>query len=337
MSITVRKADLHEDRLELIRFCQENLPGRPDVRRFEWLYLDNPFGTALTLIASDSAGRMIGIASAFPRNFWVEGSRQRAWILGDFCISDQYRTLGPAVTLQRACMASLPPAELWYDFPSPNMLAVYRRLGVRLFSNHIRYVKLLKLDRTHNNVGSYAARAVSSIGNWKLRRAANASTDLECSVHEGSFGDEFTELDSHASSQDVLRGSRTAAYLNWRYRQTPNAEYKVITARKVSRLAGYLVTKIDPGEATLADLIVVKEDNIVPILLAYSARLLSTMGIKRINASLLGESALASDFRMAGFVPRESLPVVVHRHEQINSMAIYQPQNWLLLHGDRES
>ena len=130
MPIVARQADLNADRDALVRFCYENLPIHPDAERFDWLYLDNPFGPARTLIASDdTTGEMIGIASAFPRQFWIEGRRERAWILGDFCVSERFRSLGPALTLQRKCMASLPSGEIWYDFPSRKMLAVYQRLG----------------------------------------------------------------------------------------------------------------------------------------------------------------------------------------------------------------
>src|SRR3954462_3033757 len=139
MPIAVREADLSREHDVLVRFCHDNLPIRPDARRFDWLYSANPFGPARTLIAVDDTSReLIGIGSAFPRQLWVEGRQQRAWILGDFCIAERFRTLGPAVTLQRACMAGMPAGELWYDFPSQHMLAVYKRLRVPLFTEHVR-------------------------------------------------------------------------------------------------------------------------------------------------------------------------------------------------------
>src|SRR5262249_18427053 len=124
--------------------------------------------------------------------------------------------------------------------------------------------------------------------------------------------------------------------LNWRYRQNPTAEYTVITARRNSALMGYLVTRKDQAEATLADIMAIDVDRTVPALLAYASQLLSGEEFKRFSASLLGDSALAPHFRLAGFIPREGLPVVVHG-EMTDSVEMSQPRNWLLLHGDRES
>ena len=252
MPIFVRQADLKADREQLVRFCQKNLPIHPDARRFDWLYLDNPFGKACTLMASDDkTGDMIGIASAFPRQFWMHGAQQRAWILGDFCIDERFRSLGPALTLQRKCMASLPAGEVWYDFPSPVMLAVYQRLGVPLFSKQVRHVRPLNMDRKLGRAGSYLVQAASLLQSWPPPRPLRRSRQIECAIHEGVFDREFTELDNDPNTQRFARGSRTAEYLNWRYKQNPLTDYKVITARHEGKLLGYLVFHTDSTEATL--------------------------------------------------------------------------------------
>ncbi len=339
MSIAVREADFQKDWDTVVRFCRENLPGKPEGRRFEWLYLNNPFGTTRTLVATAGAtGEMVGVASAFPRDFWLGGKRQQGWILGDFCISEQFRTLGPAAILQRACMASLPSRDVWYDFPSETMLSVYRRLGVPLFSKFVRHVLVLKIDHIQNTTRAYlnacVCKTISSVKS--LRQLFSFTADLECSVYEGDFGAEFTELDSHPDTHNLVRGLRSADYLNWRYRHDPGSEYTVITARQDGRLVGYLVLKAGITEAILADLLALQVDKAVPALLAYTCRVLRGTIISRLTASLLSESVLTRYFRLAGFIPREALPVVVrNRHD--SSSSLFRPQNWMLLHGDRES
>ena len=117
---------------EIIAFTQRNLDAKCTRARFEWLYLQNPFGLARVWIATeDTRRRTIGIAAAFPRQVWVDGKLCKGWVLGDFCVAAESRSLGPALLLQRACLSSLANDGncVWYDFPSHSMLAVYRRLG----------------------------------------------------------------------------------------------------------------------------------------------------------------------------------------------------------------
>jgi hypothetical protein len=329
MSTAVREADLLHDRDELVSFCKENLPGRPDERRFDWLYLNNPFGAARVLIACDkTTGKTVGVASAFPRCFWVERQRMRVWVLGDFCIAEEARSLGPAMALIRTCMASLPPNELWYDFPSANMVAVYRRMGLPLVGKQIRYVKVLTIDPFSGGLGAFGASAVSLLGNWNLHRSRNDSAGLACSVHETSFGDEFTELDRRAASEQSIQGLRTAEFLNWRYRSDPSLEYRVLTARQGKNLAGYVIVKIQDAEATVTDLTAIDQEHTIPHLIAGLVGTLQPT-VRRLNAPVMGGSALTQYFRLGGFIPRESTPVAFS--------GPYQPQNWLLMQGDRES
>src|SRR6266851_6306435 len=101
MGITIRDADLKADREEIIRFVHENLTPNSDGRRFDWLYLENPYGHARAWMAVDELGRTVGQAAAFPRHFSIGGSPHRVWVLGDFCVARGYRSLGPALQLQR--------------------------------------------------------------------------------------------------------------------------------------------------------------------------------------------------------------------------------------------
>jgi hypothetical protein len=330
MPILIRQADLNADREQLVRFCQKNLPIHPDARRFDWLYLNNPFGQARTLTATDDkTGEMVGIASAFPRQFWIQSASQRAWILGDFCISERFRSLGPALTLQRKCLAALPADEIWYDFPSPVMMAVYQRLGVSLFGKQIRHVRPLKMDRKLGRAASYLVQAASALQSLPSRRLPPRSRHIECALHEGAFDREFTELDNDPGTHGLVRGSRTAEYLNWRYRQHSAADCKVITARHEGKLRGYLVIHTNSTEAILSDLLAMDPEATVPSLLAYAIRVLLETDADRLNAPLLSDSALSRYFRRAGFIARETAPVVVETRSHSRS--------WLLLQGDRES
>src|ERR1039458_1291500 len=150
MTISVRPARYESDGQELVDVLQMNLPYRPHARFFQWLYRKNPEGEALAWVATDShSKRIVGVAAAFPRRIYSGGAEARGYVLGDFCISPEHRSLGLALTLQRACLDGLSAgdADFVFDFPSRPMLAVYARLRIKKTETLIRYAKLLRVDR----------------------------------------------------------------------------------------------------------------------------------------------------------------------------------------------
>jgi hypothetical protein len=337
MPIAVREAELGRERDLLVRFCHDNLPIRPDGKRFDWLYSANPFGPAKTLVASDETSReIVGIGSAFPRQLWIGGRRTRGWILGDFCIAERFRTLGPALTLQRACMSAIPSGELWYDFPSQHMLAVYKRLRVPLFTEQVRHVRHLHFDRKLGKPGEYLVRTLAAFESWRAQGPGRGQGKLEFGLHDDRFGAEFTDLDNVPATHDVVRAARTADYLNWRYRNHPTTQYGVLTARQGRRLLGYLVIHTAGREATICDFLL-SHQAILPKLLGYLIRVLVERDVNRLNASLLRQSALRPFFQRAGFFSREAVPVVVYGQDEATSRSVHNSNNWSLLHGDRES
>src|SRR5581483_5394675 len=99
MGIRLREADLSADGDVLVELARANL-GQTDARRFQWLYRDNPFGPASAWLACDEADTPIGMCAVFPRRAYVAGHEVLGCVLGDFCVSQGYRSLGPAIHLQ---------------------------------------------------------------------------------------------------------------------------------------------------------------------------------------------------------------------------------------------
>jgi hypothetical protein len=341
MAILVREADLQRDRDELITFLHENLTSRSNESRFSWLYLRNPSGQARAWIALDEAtGQTMGLGAAFPRLVWFGGKVRRAWVLGDLCVAPGSRSLGPALSLQRVCLKSLAINEnpIWFDFPSQPMLAIYRRLRIpMMMGSHVRFVKLLRVDEKVAKYipGKSFARGISKVGNLMLRFQPATycrSHGIEVSVHEGSFGEEFTELDSCTSNLHTIRGLRTAEYLNWRYRQNPFNQYRVAVAKRGTQLWGYAVAEMNGTNWILTDLHAIEEEKTIPCLLAYLGDLTAAFNVSSISIPIMEQAELVHHLQRAGFYPRESLPIVACVADVEG-----RPKNWFLMHGDRES
>src|SRR5271165_555628 len=98
MPTVVGSANLKTDERPIIDFLLQNHSANSNLARFRWLYQSNPDGVPRVSLMHDSeTGALIGVAAAFPRRVYVEGSQQTAWVLGDFCVSSRQRSLGPVV------------------------------------------------------------------------------------------------------------------------------------------------------------------------------------------------------------------------------------------------
>ena len=108
MSIEIRQAELEQDRQSIFNTLVRYLSPNLSEQRFDWLYERNPERKAIVWLAVDkNTQEVVGSAAAFPRAMVLGGEREMGWVLGDFCIDSHYRSLGPALQLQRACLTGV--------------------------------------------------------------------------------------------------------------------------------------------------------------------------------------------------------------------------------------
>ncbi|MFZ0637823.1 MAG: GNAT family N-acetyltransferase [Candidatus Acidiferrales bacterium] len=337
MSIVVRAADLQNDRSPLIAFLFQHLSARADTRRFDWLYLRNPHGPARAWLASDgSTSALIGASAVFPRQMRFCGKEISACVLGDFCIHPDYRSLGPALQLQRATIAGMQAAgiEFGYDLPSASMLGVYQRLGIAPRESLVRMARPLRADqqigqRVKNET---VARGLSAAGNlvlqlrdWRLKE----SEGWTIALHDGLAGEEFLELGNAAEKSGGLCVYRSAAYLNWRYREHPSRKFELLTARHHGKLKGFLVLEQVGADVTIVDLFGVDERELWQSLLARAVTLSRERGMATLSAPVIASHPRAAQLEALGFFPRETHPIVTIGDAENGQL--------FLMDGDRES
>src|ERR1700733_8629357 len=170
MTVSVREANLIADGPVLTDLARRYLAGHACETRFQWLYRENPFGQAQAWIARENSDKALGMAAVFPRRMYCNGNVITGCVLGDLCVSPEYRSLGPALQLQRACLASARSGSfaLAYDFPSTTMLAVYRHLGVQPACTSTRSVKALRAETYARGLHVSIPRLVANAVNFAL-------------------------------------------------------------------------------------------------------------------------------------------------------------------------
>ncbi len=113
MAKLVRPAHIHRERAAIIDFLSTYLSPEANDSRYEWLYCKNPEGMARVWVACETeTGMITGVSAAFPRRIHRWGEEVRGYVLGDFCIHPDYRSLGPALALQRSSLTKQ-PGRLW--------------------------------------------------------------------------------------------------------------------------------------------------------------------------------------------------------------------------------
>ncbi len=344
MRITVRPAVLEAERDLLIQALFRYLTPLSDARRFDWLYRNNPHGSAQAWIATEAGNsNVVGVAAAFPRRVVVGGEEKLGYVLGDFCINASYRSLGPALQLQRACLADLASGHLafWYDFPSESMMAVYGRLEIKPRGRMVRFAKPLRADRKIRELVKVqrVARALSKCANVALALRDGHAGDFSewmLAMHEGACGEDFTALAERVGAGYGVCVQRSAEYLNWRFLAHPHRRHEILTARANGALLAYAIFTQDGEDATLVDLFGVEDPAMLTSLLVDVVAILRQRGVITLSAPLFASHPWVGLFQRLGFRPRESSPVVytlVHPTAGHDSTC----SKWFFMAGDRDS
>jgi hypothetical protein len=346
MNISVRPADLDADRDLIVKTLRRHLTPLSDHARFDWLYRYNPYGPARAWIALDTDDQtVVGVASAFPRRFYMRRGEEIGWVLGDFCVNNQYRSLGPALQLQRVCLEEVGSGAsgFCYDFPSLRMMAIYKRLSVTPYGHLVRLTKLLRVDRKIKEIikPPVLAHWVSLVGNslleFQLDRLKKKNAKLNVAIHAGDCAEEFSALARRIGDQYGACVQRSAEYLNWRYLNNPLTQYEVLTARMHEALVAYVVFTQAGEDGLVMDLFGIDDPIILRCIVNHVIVILWQRGVTAVNVALLESHPWVKILKSLGFKARESLPIIIYGPAsaiQPNTTAGVQ---WFLMQGDRDS
>jgi GNAT superfamily N-acetyltransferase len=343
VALTIRVADLGTDREQIIETLRRHLTPLSDSSRFDWLYRSNPCGPASAWIAFDpNSGETVGMASAFPRRATWEGREVLCWVLGDFCIHERYRALGPALQLNRACLGAVDEgaAAFCFDFPSRGMMAVYRRMGITPSGTMTRFARVLRWDQKLRHAAPKLAWAAGIAGAIADRAAAprwpKAPTGVSLAVSQTPCDASFDDLDRESRGRFRLYLERSAAYLNWRFRANPLADHEFLVARRDRKVIGYAVFTQEGAEATLVDLLA-QADDIAALLLHDAAARLRSRGAATLSAPVSSSHPIVPLLLRSGFHPRETSPVVRYGRRGSEWSKPLDAGDWPLSYGDRDS
>ena len=344
--ITIRPANAANDRSTVLRLLEGNLPEAANERRYDWAYLNNPDGIASVWLAETTDGEAIGTSAGFPRQFRINGDRVHALVLSDFAIDRRYRTLGPALALLRASLASIDEGsfEFALDHPSESMLSIYRRLGGSELGQQRRYVRPLKISGAAAR--RWGAGPISgifgSIGDFALHaadRVRRVPGGMVVGTHSGDLTEEFARLGRELEKRRAICGDRSADYLNWRYQNGIRFSNSTVTVRSDRDLVAYAVLQqSEAATATIVEFVCRPDPAIETALFRATIEVARSANVESLQASCIEASAWCKLLEGLGFVAREQStgPVVYVSKKSSLSAILTDKDNWWITDGDRD-
>jgi hypothetical protein len=301
--------------------------------RFAWRHTENPAGVCWSWFAYDANGSSrktpVALVTVFPRNMRVGGKRVRGGQVGEFAVDSTHRSLGPAVQLQRTTFTPVDSGDLTFCYdctPHDRGMSTFVRLGMQPNCEVHRYALPLRCDpyvAKKCGTGVWTKPLIAA-GNVVLRtrRAKSSASGLEIEEFKGRFGEEFDQLDNAVSSAELIRASRAAQDLNWRYRADPMSEhisaggasgtYHTLVVRRHGKLMAFAVFFLQSdGITSLIDIFGRDLTVTGPALLEGVIQISRKRNVSSVYGCCSEDSALKPVLLGAGFRQRERTARVV--------------------------
>lgn len=289
---------------EILHFWTEYLPGTPP-ERLEWME-NNPAGPAIWLFAVEAeTGKLAGTISLFSKELFVEGNKIRAAILGDLMLDQKFRVFGPVFDLLKTAISCQKKGEFDFLYTIPNLNAkkVAERVGFRPSGQLYSMMCPHRCDFfIEKYVGSFMSMVLQKplLLTWKLSSratyVASAGIFEEIDWRESKVFDEFF-LRLRNNQIGLMTGDYRLDYLEWRYRQNPEFDFKIFTFRKWAgeSIQGLFIFSLEKQRLELYDIVGIDQKSIFEM-------------VKRIN--IISEKVKCRGIYISVFVNNPLLPVL---------------------------
>ena len=187
------------------------------VQYWHWKHSENPAGTSLGLAAYDGNGRLVALRPFMRYQVALGGSVVQAVRAVDTAVAPECRRQGIFSDLTAQSLSDLKESGINLIFNTPNKRSApgYNKLGWRLLGHPTVWVRIC---RPHSLLGRMLV-AKSSAPNLALPNHWRRLSDVD-NLHS------FCRL--AALSEGCVRLQKDLAYVEWRYRRHPTADYRLV-------------------------------------------------------------------------------------------------------------
>jgi len=334
LSITHTRSVKYKDKI--IQLWRECLPGTPE-GRFDWLAKGNPAGpTEWFLAVDENNGNVVGTGSLMPKELFYNGIRIKGGIVGDLMVSPTVRKQGVAQHIQRRISDSLVKLEMDFLYVVPNDKS--KKLLVQAGIDHVLLLKdyLLPVDFEHyykklgfNLPVKFLFNFLQNLGGVF---SVHTSSDEQCTISVVSnFNEEIDDLwEIVKEIQNILIGSRSSAYLNWKYCRNPVSDFRILQYRTLSGvLLGYIIFSVTNSKLHIFELISIKSKYYAGMI-AELRKFAKTNQVVGIYLCTTKNNPVLKALRWRGFFPIGGDLQILYKGEMF-----MEKRAWAFFEGDR--
>lgn len=319
-----------------------------------WRYDTNPHGSSASFL-TDVEGRGVSGYACSPRIVIPGGevaSGAPVGETGDVMTDPEWRKRGLFSALDRACMEET--ARLgWpcvFGLPNRRSAHIFLTLGWEQIGTVRPWTFVLRADAGARELRTREGRLAGFLTGRGARRGRKARAEL---VQRGaghssepltSFPDEVDGLTAEVASRFAWMVRRDAAYLTWRFLQSPSGLHRALGVRDASgSFAGYAVVQLPrPGEVQgyLVD-VLARDDAALAATIEAGLAALESAGASVVQATAIDGSWWRGELERAGFLPpkpENHLIVILYTHDAEHpvSRAARDASAWYFTDGDRD-
>jgi hypothetical protein len=313
-------------------------------------YLSSPYEEGSIWVYRPDGESIHGAIGLHAQRLSLGGRIHNVGQIGNLAVDTRFRSVGPAVRLQRALLASLAESDRTLIFGiTSKAVHVLRRAGCKPVGTAQRWVKILKSEnqlkkRVRPALLAKAAAPAVDLGMRLVSRETFSRLPADVSVGiVRSFDERFDRLWERVAARFPIATQRTSEYLTWRFHSEEDSPYQTLwVADSKGELAGYVVFELR-GDAVVevADLMFDGQLGLGCLLNAFVRRMRSSeFRATSISLGWFGQTTHVDQLRSFGFRQRsEDLQTFVYADaETLNDLGsqLFDTEQWYLTGADTD-
>lgn len=318
--------------------------GEDISERYEWLYLANPHGRALTWLALEQAsGEAVGCTSIFPRKVMVDGVARMGSIGGDCYIDPRARRRGLATALHRLSLKEMRDdgIDFMYGPPNPNNFAALVKAGSHSVTHFKRFVRPLKgssvyrfaFDRLPSKLEAHLAALPIRLLD-RVTKVDARGLRLE-PVNE--FSAEFDVMFEQADTSTGVTLVRDSQYLAWHYQQGASRKQLPFAIWLDEKLVGITALEFANDHAAIVELFTVGDMKLMDATLQLLLNKAAEMGCALLEISCTPNGLAASRLQRLGFMGRSERGFqVAVAEDDLQLKTLLCPESWNFFAADQD-
>jgi hypothetical protein len=341
---TIIKADLDQDREEILKLWRRNLLPYSEAR-YAWVYASPSGPRSEGWLAKTSSGEVVGFTGLLYRKMKIGDRHFEVGHAVDLVVDPPHRAFGPILGLQRTMIQSIRQRTIpfIYGFPDRRLERIFKRIGYQYLGESERWTKPLRSEDwvkkyvSFTSVAKISGRLIDAVLRWNVKDRSYTKPDRGQFEANPEFDERFDDLFLRGAAQYEIVGERTAAHLKWRFEHPQHVPYRTLALSSSSgRLHGYIVFFCQKGVARIVDLFAEPFDWLDSLLGELIFRM-RREAIFSISCSYMGSAWFSSLLMEWGFHRRAvGAVMMVLPNDNFPVVHLFDRGRWFVTECDRD-